>query len=375
MKIALVSPYDFAYPGGVASHISNLDRHLRGMGHQVKVIAPASRAISVFGDRFIPIGKPRPIPASGSISRITLSLTLADRIKSVLSEEQFDLVHLHEPFMPMLCSAVLRFSKSPNVGTFHAFDGRPGYYLGWPLGKMILKRRCHNLNGRIAVSEPARRYASEHVPGEFEIIPNGVDLKSLSPDVPPIPEFMDGKLNILFLSRLERRKGLDYLLRAYQRIKARIPESRLIVVGPGTSLRWRYERWVRNKGLKDVVFVGYVSEEDKPRYFRTADVFCVPATGGESFGVIMVEAMAMGKPIVATNIPGYASVISSGKEGLLVPPRNVPQLAGALLTVLQDQTLRQEMGARGIVKARQYGWDLVSQKIVDHYARVLNGKA
>ncbi|MBI2836415.1 MAG: glycosyltransferase family 4 protein [Chloroflexi bacterium] len=375
MKIALVSPYDFAYPGGVANHIANLDRHLCRMGHEVKVIAPASRAISVFGDRFIPIGRPRPIPASGSISRITLSLMLADRIKDVLRDERFDIVHLHEPFMPMLCSAVLRFSNSANVGTFHAFDGSPGYHLGWPIGLAMLKRRCQKLHGRIAVSEPAWQFASKHVPGNFEIIPNGVDLKNLSPDVRPIDEFMDGKLNILFLSRLERRKGLDYLLRAYDQVKADIPNSRLIVVGPGTSLRWRYERWVRHKGLKDVVFVGYVSEEDKPRYFKTADVFCVPATGRESFGVIMVEAMAMGKPIVATNIPGYASVVTHGKEGLLVPPKNVPQLAEALLTVLGDSSLRRQMAANGTVKAQRYSWDQVSREILEHYEKVLDGRA
>ncbi|MBI2852311.1 MAG: glycosyltransferase family 4 protein [Chloroflexi bacterium] len=375
MKIALVSPYDFAYPGGVANHISNLDRHLREMGHQVRVIAPASRTISAFGDRFIPMGRPRPIPSSGAISRVTLSLALADRIKGVLRDERFDIVHLHEPFMPMLCSAVLRFSDSVNVGTFHAFDGRPGYYLAWPIGMIMLKRRCQKLDGRIAVSDPAWRFASQHIPGDFKIIPNGVDLNNFSPNVSPIPEFMDGKLNILFVSRLERRKGLDYLLRAYHQIKDQVPDSRLIVVGPGTSLRWRYERWVKNKGLRDVVFVGYVSEEDKPRYFKTADVFCVPATGRESFGVILVEAMAMGKPIVATNIPGYASVVTNGKEGILVSPKNVPQLAQALLSVLRDERLRKEMGARGSIKAQQYAWDRVSRQIFDYYLKVMNGRA
>ncbi len=123
MKIALVSPYDFAYPGGVANHISSLERYLTHMGHEVKIIAPASMAVPAFNDRFIPIGKPRPVPTSGSITRITLSLRLASTIKTVLAEEKFDIIHLHEPFMPMLCSAVLRFSNVPNIGTFHACDG------------------------------------------------------------------------------------------------------------------------------------------------------------------------------------------------------------------------------------------------------------
>ena len=165
MKIALVSPYDFAYPGGVTNHISSLERYFTRMGHEVKVIAPASRAVTTFGDRFIPIGKPRPIPTSGSIARITLSLRLASTIKAVLSKEKFDIIHLHEPFMPMLCSAVLRFSNAPSIGTFHAYDGKPGYKFGRPLSAIMLKRRRRKLDGKIAVSKPAMEFANKYVPG------------------------------------------------------------------------------------------------------------------------------------------------------------------------------------------------------------------
>ena len=146
MKIALVSPYDFAYPGGVTNHISCLEHQLTLMGHEVKVIAPASRVVPDFGDRFIPIGKPRPIPASGSIIRITISLRLASTIKAVLDRENFDIIHLHEPFMPMLCTAVLRFSHTVNVGTFHACHGRPGYNFGRPVSTIMLKRRRRKLD-------------------------------------------------------------------------------------------------------------------------------------------------------------------------------------------------------------------------------------
>ena len=137
MKIALVSPYDFAYPGGVVNHIASLERHLTRMGHEVKVIAPASKAVISFGDRFIPIGRPRPIPSSGSILRITISLRLASSIKAILEKEKFDIVHLHEPFMPMLCSSVLRFSDVPNIGTFHACDGKPDQRLHQPGGGLL----------------------------------------------------------------------------------------------------------------------------------------------------------------------------------------------------------------------------------------------
>ena len=372
MKIALVSPYDFAYPGGVANHISNLDRYLCRMGHEVKVIAPASRAITTFGDRFIPIGRPRPIPNSGSIARISLSLTLAGKIKAVLDEEKFDIVHLHEPFMPMLCSAVLRFSNTVNIGTFHACDARPGYRLAWPIGTIMLKRRCHKLHGKIAVSQPAMRFAGKYVRGDFDIIPNGVDLENFSPNVSPIEEFRDGKFNILFVGRLEKRKGVGYLLNAYRQVKHEIPNSRLIIVGPGTRLRQKYEKWVKRYSIPDVVFIGFVSYQELPRYYQTADIFCAPAINRESFGIVLLEAMAMGKPIVASDIDGYASVVTHGEEGWLVPPKDSRQLAQALLAVIRDEKLRQEMGEKGRLKAQKYSWELVAKQVADCYLKVLD---
>ena len=373
MKIALVSPYDFSYPGGVANHISNLDRCLCRMGHEVRVIAPASKPVTAFGKRFIQIGTPRPIPSSGSMARITLSLTLANKIKAVLSEEKFDIVHLHEPFAPMLCSAVLRFSNGVNVGTFHACDARPGYRLAWPIGSIILKRRCRKLHGRIAVSQPAKRFASKYVPGDFDIIPNGVDLETFTTKVTPIERFEDGKFNILFVGRLEKRKGVGYLLHAYRQVKQEIPNLRLIIVGSGTRLRQKYERWVKRHGVADVVFIGFVPYEELARYYQTADVFCAPAINHESFGIILLEAMAMGKPIVATNIDGYASVVTHGEEAWLVPPKDSPQLARALISVIQDEKLRQEMARKGRLKAQEYSWEHVSKRVVDYYRKVLNG--
>ena len=373
MKIALVSPYDFAYPGGVANHICALEHHFTRMGHEVKIIAPASHAITTFGDRFIPIGKPRPIPTGGTIARVTISLRLASTIKAVLSKEKFDIVHLHEPFMPMLCSAVLRFSNAPNIGTFHAFSGSPGYDFGKPISTIMLKRRARKLDGRIAVSKAAMEFANKYVPGCYTIIPNGVDLEHFSPEVPPIDQFVDDKLNILFVSRLEKRKGLNYLLEAYKQVKGEIPNSRLIIVGPGTRLRHKYEKWVRRNGVKDVVFVGYVSYDELPRYYKIADIFCVPATGRESFGIILLEAMAVGKPIVATNIEGYAGLVADGVEGLLVPPKNKEQLAQALISLATDDSLRQEIGARGRIKASEYGWEHIAQKVSNYYLRVISG--
>jgi phosphatidylinositol alpha-mannosyltransferase len=198
-----------------------------------------------------------------------------------------------------------------------------------------------------------------------------VDYQRFATPVPPFPQFKDGKLNVLFLGRLEKRKGLPYLLQAYAQVKARLPESRLIIVGPDGGMLAGAEAFVRREGLTDdVVFTGYVPEEDKPRYYRTADVFCAPNTGNESFGLILLEAMAAGTPVVASNIEGFAYVVAHEQEGLLVPPRNATALADALVQLLGDADRRREMGRRGQEKACQFSWDRVSQQVLDLYRRI-----
>jgi phosphatidylinositol alpha-mannosyltransferase len=165
---------------------------------------------------------------------------------------------------------------------------------------------------------------------------------------------------------------LPHLLAAFKQVKRQIPNSRLIVVGPGTRLRRGYEREVRRSRLEDVVFTGLVPYEELPRYYKTADVFCAPATGRESFGIILLEAMALGKPIVASSIEGYASVLAHNAEGLLVPPGDEDMLVRALLSLLTDESLRREMGARGRVKSLEYSWERVARDVLNYYMRVLS---
>lgn len=372
MKIALVSPYDFVYPSGVNIHVSSLERQFTKMGHDVRIIAPSSGNVSGFDDKFIRIGTPIPIPAGGTICRVTISLRLGPTIKSVLNQENFDIIHLHEPFMPMLCSAMLHFSNTANVATFHAFGGNPGYKFGRPISTIMLRRRLPKLDGKIAVSQAAMEFANKHVPGYYNIIPNGIDLELFSPDVSPVSELRDGKLNILFVGRLEKQKGVDYLIRAYKRVRQEVPNSRLIIVGPGTRLRGKYEKEVLRSGLKDVIFVGGKPQSELPQYYKTADVFCAPATGLESFGIVLLEAMAMGKPIVATNIEGYNSVMTHGVEGLLVPPKNEEMLAQALVSLLTNESLRQEMATKARLKAMEYSWEHIAQRVLNYYARILS---
>jgi phosphatidylinositol alpha-mannosyltransferase len=341
------------------------------MGHEVKVIAPASKAVSDLGERLIPIGKPRPVPVSGSVARITLSPWLSSRIKEVLEKEKFEVVHLHEPLMPMLCTTVLRLSDCPNIGTFHASGGKPWYNFGTPIGKFILKKWFNRLDYKIAVSKPAMEFVNKYFPDEYRILPNGVDTEHFRPDVEPLEEYLDGKLNIMFIGRLEKRKGLDYLLEAYKRVKQSMPESRLIIVGPGMRGRKKYEKQVTRGGMEDVTFVGFTTYKDLPRYYKTADIVCCPATGWESFGIVLIEAMAVGTAVIASDISGYASVLTNDAEGLLVPPKNTPRLAEALLTLADDKSRRQQMGQKGIVTAQRYSWESVAKNVLACYHKVL----
>jgi len=372
MKIALVSPYDFASPGGVVSHISCLEQQFTRMGHDVKIIAPASRAVYTIGDRFIRIGTPRAIPVSGSIARITLSLRIESQIKEVFAREKFDICHLHEPLMPTLCTTVLRLKLCPTVGTFHASGGRGWYTMFTPVMKWYFDRWFRKLDGRIAVSEVAHKYVAPFFPADYTIIPNGVDTKHFTNSVSPLDNYNDGKSNILFVGRLEKRKGFDYLLEAYRMIKPEFPESRLIQVGPGVMLRKKYQRFIDRNGIPDVIFAGYSTYNDLPRYYKSADIACFPSTGRESQGIVLLEAMSVGKPVIASNIDGYNSVLTDGAEGIAVPPRRPEDLAKALTRLLKNKPLRQQMGARGIARAKDYEWSTIASKLVDFYQDALN---
>ena len=367
MKIALVSPYDLAVPGGVNTHVRRLAQNFTGMGHDVRIIGPSSDESPPTEPGVIIIGKPRGIPASGSVARITLSFRLSRRVKEVLAEEQFDIVHVHEPLMPILPIQFLRFSESVNVGTFHA--AKEGGNRLYSYTRTVLRRFFRKLDGKIAVSPAAELLVSRYFAGYYNIIPNGIELARFTGDPCPIPEFRDGKDNVLFVGRMEKRKGLAYLLRAWPHVKRELPNTRLIVVGPGR--REGYERYVRKAELEDVVFTGGVSETELPRYYQTADVCCFPATGNESQGYVLLEAMASGKPVVASNIEGYASVVTHGVEGLLTLPKDSDAIALSLVHILADENMRRSMGESARLSADHYSWDRIARKVMSYYERLL----
>ena len=365
MKVGLVSPYDFSSPGGVTDHVSHLSKELRQLGHAVHIFAPSRRQdLDVETPGFHRIGSPIAIPANASVARITLSFHLADEVAEVMAKEKFDVLHFHEPLMPALPMTILRMSQSANVGTFHAYaSSNLGYYYGRPL----LEPYLAHLHRGIAVSEPAKEFVNRYFPGyPLSVIPNGIDIDEYKPGLAPIRHLRDDKVNILFLGRLEKRKGVGDMLRAYRFMKQRVPRSRLIIVGDG-PLRSRVESYIARHRLADVVLAGYVPETVKPRYYNTADIFCAPATGGESFGIVLLEAMATGLPVVATEIPGYMSVLEPGKDSLTVRPKGWAELGAALVILARDPELRRRLGTYGYDKARRYAWDRVATQVVEVY--------
>ncbi len=371
MKIALVSPYDWDVPGGVNTHVAALSTHLRGHGHEVKILAPAARDVD--DPHVITLGRPWPVAASGSVVRIALDPMVGRRVKQVLQREQFDVVHIHEPLMPVLPIHVLRHSRTANprvvnVGTFHARkDGGNRLYA---YGRRLLKRWFRELDGKIAVSPPASQYVSRYFPGYYNTVPNGIDVAHWSrQDITPMPGY-EGTQNILYTGRAEKRKGLAVLIRAFGMVNARNPEARLIVVGPDSRARRRYESWVETSGRRGITFVPEQAYSDLVRFHRASQIFCSPALGHESQGYVLLEAMAAGIPVVASDIEGYASVITHGVDGLLVRPNDAMALADALTALLQDPKRRATLAAAGRRTVEDYSWPRVTERVLSYYERL-----
>jgi len=365
MKVGLVSPYDFASPGGVTDHVRYLARQLQQMGHVAQIFAPSSRDDSESsGKDFHRIGSPISIPVNDSVARITLSFHLGNRVAAIVERERFDVLHFHEPLVPALPMTMLRMSPTANVGTFHAFaKSNLGYYYGRSFMHPYLER----LHRGIAVSEPARAFFNRYFPDyPLRVIPNGIDTAVYQPGLSPIRHLRDERVNILFVGRLEKRKGLGDLLRGYEFMKARVPATRLIIVGDG-PLRGRVESFITRHRLADVVMAGYVPDAVLPRYYCSADIFCAPATGSESFGIVLLEAMATGLPVVATEVPGYMSVLEPGRDSLTVRPKSWAELGAALVILARDGELRRRMGAAGFEKAQRYSWESVASQVVEVY--------
>jgi phosphatidylinositol alpha-mannosyltransferase len=366
MKIGLVCPYIYPDNGGVAQHVRFLYENLRLRGHDVRILTASHGPQRASEGDIIRLGVGFSVPINASVGTLTFSPRYLSQIARMLERERFDVLHFHEPFVPFLSLFLLRESNAVNVATFHAYAGfSPSY----EFGSRVMQGHARRLHGRIAVSAAARHFIDRFFPGDYKVIPNGVDVPRFANAV-PIARWQDGTPNVLFVGRHEPRKGLLDLLKAHRILRKTGTESRLLVVGSGPQER-EARRYVATRGLQGVEFLGRVTDAEKAQLFRTADVYASPATGGESFGIVLLEAMAAGAPIVCSDIHGYKGVVRRGREGLLVPPRDPRELAVAIDRLLRDPAMREQMGAAGQARAEEFSWPRVTAKVDDYYGFVI----
>ncbi len=366
MKIGLVTPYVYPLPGGVNQHVRYLYENLRLRGHDVRILTSSHGLQRASEGDVIRIGKGFSVPTNGSVGTVTLSPRYVSQVSEVLERERFDLLHFHEPFVPFLSLVVLRQSTSVNIATFHAYGGfSPAY----ELGSRMMGSYAERLHGRIAVSAAARHFIDRFFSGDYKVIPNGVDTGRFRRAV-PIARWQDGTRNILFVGRFEPRKGLLDLLKAYRILRKTGCRCRLLVIGGGPQER-EARRYLMTRRMGGVEFLGRVSDEERDALFKTADVYCSPATGGESFGIVLLEAMAAGTAIVCSDIHGYKGVVRRSREALLVPPHDPKALAGALAKVLSKDDLRESMAESGLERAEEFSWERVTAKVEDYYGFVI----
>ncbi len=365
LRIGIVSPYGYPHPGGVNEHVRFTYEAMSRLGHDVWIITSKYGRERESEGHIIRLGTGWAAPANGSVGRVTLGLRFKHQAREILEAQRFDILHFHEPLVPFLSPTMLDASDTVNIGTFHAFGGfSPSYWIG----SRFARHLADKLDGRIAVSGAARHFISRYFPGDYQIIPNGVEIDRFT-EAEPYEELRDGTLNILFVGRFEERKGLIHLLKAYHRLRKRKVDARLLVIGSGPKLR-EYRRFIGLRGIRDVEFLGRVSDEEKVRYFASADIYCAPNTGQESFGIVLLEAMAAGVPIVASDIHGFKRVVERNVQGILFEPRNHRALAAALYKLARDPDLRHEMGEAGRQRAPEFSWDRVTEQIVDYYYEV-----
>jgi len=373
MKIALISFHSFFQPGGVKRHVLGLAKELKKRKITVKIIAPRRSFKENYGKDVILLGTSFPLPFSGGVSDLGINFNpLA--IEDVLKEEKFNVLHFHNFGFPSTLQilASLSASNTLNILTCHFNIKGSKFLKRFPVLLYLLKKICQwKIDGVIGVAplnlEPFRKYKGPKI-----VIPNGIDLEVFNPKVPQIKKFNKDRVNILFLGRIEKRKGLIYLLKAYKILEKKLgggwvsSNLRLIIVGEG-PLKNDLENWVKLNKLKNVIFEGKVPEDKVASYYKSCDIYCSPAIFGESFGLVLVEAMACGKPVVAFTNEGYKGVLTGKGARFLAKPRDYKILAEKLEILIKNKRLREEMGKWGIKEAKKYSWPKIAGRVLDFY--------
>lgn len=367
MRIGLVCPYQWDTPGGVQYHVRDLAETLRGMGHHVEVLTPAEREDSLPAEHATWAGRTVPVPYNGSMASVQFGPVSAARVRRWLREGHFDVVHVHEPASPSVSLLVCMIARGPVVATFHAATTRSKWLAAvGPMARPWLEK----ISGRIAVSDFARRVQVEHLGGDAVIIPNGVHVAAFAegPTLPGHTRGVDGP-TIGFLGRYdEPRKGLPVLLEAMRAVVRRHPGAQLLIAGRGDPAE---ARALIGEDLRaHVALLGELSEEDKAAFLRSVDVYCAPNLLGESFGVVLIEALAAGAPIVASDLDAFARVLENGEAGVLVRRGDAGALARALGDLLADPARRAALSARGVTVAAGYDWGVLARRILAVYETV-----
>lgn len=361
MKVGIVSPYAWDVPGGVRSHVADLAAALHGRGHEISVLAPVDDP-GALPSWVVDGGRPIPVRYNGSVARLSMGVKATRRVQSWIREGDFDVVHVHEPVAPSLSVLALWVSRGPLVATWHSSQDRSrilsaAYYVG--------QTAMEKVRGRIAVSEDARRTLVNHLGGDAVLIPNGVRVAGFA-KADPLPEVDPTRPSVLFLGRMdEPRKGLHVLLEALPMLTDALPGVQVLVAGPGDVEEHR--ALVPESCREAVTFLGRVSDHDKVRALRSVDAYVAPHTGGESFGIVLVEAMAAQTAVVASDLPAFRRVLEDGRCGLLFPVSDARALSNALVQVLTDDVLRAGLVASADVRVRQFDWDVVVDDVIAVY--------
>jgi phosphatidylinositol alpha-mannosyltransferase len=370
LRIGICAPYDLARDGGVNSHIRAQALALRRLGHSVRVFGSASAPLPD-GERAMS-GCISPV-IGGTETGIGIDVRAWRRVRRLFAAEQFDVVHVHEPLMPLVPWCALLQARAPIVATFHTHRERHRFYSSY--GRLLapLMRR---VAVRIAVSAAAKRTVERHFPGDYLVIPNGIDTSRFLMPTDRPSSMPSSRRHVLFVGRLEPRKGVEHLIDAMASVQRDAPPVRLVIVGDGPS-RAALEARVREASV-DACFVGRLPDDQLAAHYRAADVVCSPATGDESFGIVLLEAMAAGRPVVATDIPGYRELVADGAaRGVrLVAAASPLALAAELTSLLRDGALRERLGAAGPAFAERFHWDAIA-RILDarYFALVRAGAA
>jgi phosphatidylinositol alpha-mannosyltransferase len=364
MKIGIVCPYAWDVPGGVSAHINDLAITLIKLGHEVSVLAPAESDQNLPGF-VVSTGQPRAIKYNGSVARLSFGPVTARKVSKWIEEGEFDVLHVHEPLAPSLSVLAVWAAKGPIVATWHSSMDRSRMMLS--LAKLA-QTAMEKISARIAVSEAARTTLVAHVGGDAVIIPNGVDTSAFI-DAHPKPGWPGEGKALVFLGRVdEPRKGLEILLAAFPKVREVFPNIRLMIAGPGDPEEVIDE--VPNQHRSAITHIGLVSNEEKPDVFASGNIYVAPNTGGESFGIVLLEAMASGTPVVASDLHAFQRVLEYGVSGATFENENSDDLAKVLIEVLSDSDKLATLKVAGYARSAYFDWTIVAARIVEIYESV-----